>query len=86
LATHLAGKLIGELQREVRLLPNTHRFAGFAVLKSPDIPSVLIEMGYMSNRADESDLKKDAYRGKLMAAILRGLDQYFSPTVVARQM
>jgi N-acetylmuramoyl-L-alanine amidase len=86
LATHLAGKLIGELQREVRLLPNTHRFAGFAVLKSPDIPSVLIEMGYMSNRADESDLKKDAYRGKLMAAILRGLDQYFSPTVVARQL
>jgi N-acetylmuramoyl-L-alanine amidase len=85
LATHLAGKLIGELQREVRLLPNTHRFAGFAVLKSPDIPSVLIEMGYMSNRADESDLKKDAYRGKLMAAIVRGLDQYFSPTVVARQ-
>jgi N-acetylmuramoyl-L-alanine amidase len=86
LATHLASTLIGELQREVRLLPNTHRFAGFAVLKSPDIPSVLIEMGYMSNRADEADLKKDAYRGKLMAAILRGLDQYFSPTVVARQL
>jgi len=56
------------------------------VLRSPDIPSVLIEMGYLSNRIDEADLKKDAYRGKLMAAILRGIDQYFSPTVVARQM
>lgn len=86
LATHLASKLIGELQREVRLLPNTHRFAGFAVLKSPDIPSVLIEMGYLSNHTDETSLKKDAYRAKLMAAILRGLDQYFSPTVVARAM
>jgi N-acetylmuramoyl-L-alanine amidase len=86
LATQLADKLIGELQREVRLLPNTHRFAGFAVLKSPDIPSVLVEMGYLSNHSDEASLKKDAYRAKLMAAIVRGLDQYFSPSVIARAM
>jgi len=86
LATRLAGTLIGELQREVRLLPNTHRFAGFAVLKSPDIPSVLIEMGYLSNHVDETALKKEAYRAKLMTAVLKGLDQYFSPTVIARQM
>ena len=86
LATHFAGRLIGELQREVRLLPNTHRFAGFAVLKSPDIPSVLIEMGYLSNREDESSLKKEGYRSKLMAAVVRGVDQFFGTTVVARQM
>jgi N-acetylmuramoyl-L-alanine amidase len=86
LATRLAGKLITELQREVRLLPNTHRFAGFAVLKSPDIPSVLIEMGYLSNRIEETALKKESYRSKLISAIVRGIDQHFSQTVVARQM
>jgi N-acetylmuramoyl-L-alanine amidase len=86
LATHFAGRLIGQLQREVRLLPNTHRFAGFAVLKSPDIPSVLIEMGYLSNREDEAALKKEGYRTKLMTAVLRGVDQYFASTLVARQL
>ncbi len=85
LATHLAGRLIGELQRDVKLLEHTHRFAGFAVLKSPDMPSLLIEMGYLSNRLDESALKSESYRGKLMAAVVRGLDQYFAPTQVARQ-
>ena len=86
IATHFAGQLIDALQTEVRLLPHTHRFAGFAVLKSPDVPSVLIEMGYLSNREDESALKKPAYRAKLMAAVVRGLDHYFAPTQIARQM
>ncbi len=86
LATRFAGRLIGELQREARLLSNTHRFAGFAVLKSPDVPSVLIEMGYLSNREDEAALKKEGYRTKLMTAVVRGVDQYFNSAVIARQM
>lgn len=76
LATKLASKLIFQLQRDVKLLRNTHRFAGFAVLKSPDIPSVLIEMGYLSNRDDEKALKQAEYRKKLMAAVARGLDDH----------
>ncbi len=76
LATKLASKLIAQLQRDVKLLRNTHRFAGFAVLKSPDIPSVLIEMGYLSNREDERALKQTGYRKKLMAAVARGLDDH----------
>ena len=86
LAARLAIKLIGELQREVRLLPNTHRFAGFAVLKSPDIPSVLIEMGYLSNRIDETALTKASYRSRLMTAVLRGIDHHFSQTMIAGRM
>ena len=86
LATRFAARLIGELQREARLLSNTHRFAGFAVLKSPDIASVLIEMGYLSNREDEAALKKESYRTKLMTAVVRGVDQYFNSAVIARQM
>ncbi|MGE4063957.1 MAG: N-acetylmuramoyl-L-alanine amidase [Rhodospirillaceae bacterium] len=77
LATKLADRLIGELKREATLLRNGHRFARFAVLKSPDVPSVLIEMGYLSNREDEKALKSVAYRGKLMAAVVRGVDSHF---------
>jgi N-acetylmuramoyl-L-alanine amidase len=77
LATKLADRLIGELKREATLLRNGHRFARFAVLKSPDVPSVLIEMGYLSNRQDEASLKTESYRGKLMAAVVRGVDTHF---------
>jgi N-acetylmuramoyl-L-alanine amidase len=85
LAARLAGSLIEELRREVTLLRNAHRFAGFAVLKSPDIPSVLIEMGYLSNREDQNALLKEGYRGKLMNAIVRGLDLYYKETQVAQR-
>jgi N-acetylmuramoyl-L-alanine amidase len=85
LATKLASKLIIQLQRDVKLLRNTHRFAGFAVLKSPDIPSVLIEMGYLSNRDDEKALKQVGYRNKLMAAVARGLDDHMGTIQSARR-
>jgi N-acetylmuramoyl-L-alanine amidase len=65
------------LRREATVLRNGHRFAGFAVLKSPDIPSVLIEMGYLSNVPEETALKTDAYRARLMAAVVRGVDAHF---------
>jgi N-acetylmuramoyl-L-alanine amidase len=85
LATKLADRLIGELKREATLLRNGHRFARFAVLKSPDVPSVLIEMGYLSNREDEKALKTEAYRGKLMAAVVRGVDSHFGGIQSARK-
>ena len=52
-----ARKLVTELAKVRKMLRNTHRFAGFAVLKAPDIPSVLIELGYLSNRTDERMLR-----------------------------
>jgi N-acetylmuramoyl-L-alanine amidase len=85
LATKLADQLIGELRREATLLRNGHRFARFAVLKSPDVPSVLIEMGYLSNRQDETSLRTEAYRGKLMAAVVRGVDTHFGGVQSARR-
>ena len=85
LATKLADRLIGELKRETTLLRNGHRFARFAVLKSPDVPSVLIEMGYLSNRQDEAALKTETYRGKLMAAVVRGVDTHFGGVQSARR-
>ena len=65
------------------LLPNTHRFAGFAVLKAPDIASVLVEMGYLSNVQDEALLLSPAHRAKLAGAMLRAIDGYFAVLVAS---
>jgi N-acetylmuramoyl-L-alanine amidase len=77
-SSRFAAMLIKELGREVRILRNTHRFAGFAVLKAPDVPSVLLELGFLSNRHEEKALRSKAYRAKLGAALVRGVDQYFA--------
>ena len=77
-AARLAAHLITQLRRVVNLLRNTHRFAGFTVLKAPDIPSVLVEMGYLSNRADEKALLQPSYRAKLVSSIVQALDNYFA--------
>ncbi|MDX9860204.1 MAG: N-acetylmuramoyl-L-alanine amidase, partial [Rhodospirillales bacterium] len=57
-SARFAAFLVGELGRETELLRNTHRFAGFRVLKGPDLPSVLLELGFLSNRQDEQALLK----------------------------
>jgi len=72
-----AASLVRELKRETRLLRNTHRFAGFAVLKAPDVPSVLVELGFLSNREDERMLLRKGYRQKLASAIARAINAYF---------
>ena len=72
-----AGNIVEELGRETPLLTNTHRFAGFAVLKAPDVPAVLIEMGYLSNTIDEHNLRQPEYRHKLAHAISQAVDRYF---------
>ncbi|WP_332924206.1 N-acetylmuramoyl-L-alanine amidase [Candidatus Puniceispirillum sp.] len=53
-----------------------HRFAGFAVLKAPDMPSVLIEMGFLSNRKDEVNLRSQAYRRLLCQRITKAVISY----------
>ena len=60
------------------LLRNTHRFAGFAVLKAPDVPSVLVELGYLSNPAEERSLNRKRDRDRTAAAIVRAVDSYFA--------
>jgi N-acetylmuramoyl-L-alanine amidase len=77
LSKHLANVMVGQLGKSTRLLNNTHRFAGFAVLKSPTVPSVLVEVGYMSNRSEEKLLRSQAHRRKVAAAILRAIGDYF---------
>ena len=80
-SARFAAGLVTELRRETKVfkrLRNTHRYAGFTVLKAPDVPSVLLELGFLSNRQDEAVLRRKGYRRKLASAIVRAVDGYFS--------
>ena len=73
-----ANSVVDEMRGDgITLLENTQRSAGFAVLKAPDIPSVLIEMGFMTNAMESELLMSDAYRHKVAAALVAGIDNYF---------
>jgi N-acetylmuramoyl-L-alanine amidase len=82
----LAGMMVDSLERHgIMLLPTTpHRSAGFAVLKSPDIPSVLIEMGYLSDMADARALADPHHQQQIAGAIADGVDRYFAWLQVSR--
>ncbi|WP_246338066.1 N-acetylmuramoyl-L-alanine amidase [Azospirillum oleiclasticum] len=74
-----ANTVLEHLRREVKLLPaKPHRQAGFAVLTAPDVPSVLVEMGYLSSPADANLLTSQAHREKLARSLTRGIDAYFT--------
>jgi len=71
-----AHSLVGELSDTVGLINNPHRSAGFRVLKAPDVPSVLIELGYLSNPEDEEQLRDPDWRGKAAESIARAVDSF----------
>jgi len=73
-----ADVLTAELGDVTALVRNTRRFAGFVVLKSPDLPSVLLELGYLSNPTDAANLARPEYRDRLARATLRAIDRYFA--------
>lgn len=73
-----AGTMVDALRRHgVATLPRSHRQAGFAVLTAPDMPAILLEIGYLSNRADERLLLNRAHQKKLARAIAAAADRYF---------
>lgn len=76
-STRLAYSMVGSLDRDVPLLVNPSRHAGFVVLKAADIPSVLVEMGFMSNARDEAELRRAAHRTRVAGAMARAVDAYF---------
>jgi N-acetylmuramoyl-L-alanine amidase len=74
----LANFLVNHLGDVARLLNNTHRHAGFAVLTAPDVPSVLVELGHLSNAEDEQRLRSPEHRTRLAEALADAVDDYFA--------
>jgi len=63
---------------QVKILENTHRFAGFSVLTAPDMASILVELGYVSNKEEEEMLNQEEYRNKIIEVFVSAIDEYFS--------
>jgi N-acetylmuramoyl-L-alanine amidase len=72
-------------QNGVRLLPRTHRTAGFAVLTSPDIPAALVELGYLSNVQDEKLLTVRQHQLSLARALRASIDAHFAAGAAIRR-
>jgi N-acetylmuramoyl-L-alanine amidase len=63
----------------VKLIKNPQRSAAFGVLKAPEVPSVLIELGYLSNKEDEQLLQSEQWQTKAGQAIARSVFDFFEP-------
>ncbi|RWE30771.1 MAG: N-acetylmuramoyl-L-alanine amidase [Mesorhizobium sp.] len=73
-----AHTLVGQLSTSVGLINNPQRSAGFKVLKAPDVPSVLVELGYLSNAKDEAQLLDTEWRGKAAQSITNAVALFAS--------
>jgi len=77
-----------ELQRElsplIGLKPTFHKFAGLMVLKAPDVPSVLLETGYISNDDDLALLTSEEYRHKIALGVRRAVEAHFARQLVGK--
>jgi N-acetylmuramoyl-L-alanine amidase len=76
-SARFASLLTEEMADQTLVLRESHRFAGFAVLKAPDVPSVLIELGYLSNENDEAALRSARHRTRIGKAVEDAIDHYF---------
>jgi N-acetylmuramoyl-L-alanine amidase len=74
----LGGAMLGEIGRVGKLHKPRVEQAGFAVLKAPDIPSVLVEAAFISNPEEEVKLNSEVYLDQLAGALMRGIEGYFS--------
>ncbi|PVZ70407.1 N-acetylmuramoyl-L-alanine amidase [Pelagibaculum spongiae] len=79
----LASGVLGKLGRVGRLHSKKVGQAGFAVLKSPDIPSILVETGFITNPTEEKNLNSRNHRAKIAKAIASGFDQYLQRNPIA---
>ena len=71
-----ATTLVAELADSVALINNPHRYAGFRVLKAPDVPSVLVELGYLSNAEDEAQLLDPGWRARAAESIAEAVERF----------
>lgn len=83
-SAHLQNDIVAALSHDILMLHNPSRHADFVVLRSSDVPSVLVEMGFMSNEADELLLESDAHRKHVVCALQSGIDACMTTLSVLR--
>jgi N-acetylmuramoyl-L-alanine amidase len=76
----LGGEVLGQIGRVGKLHKGSVEQAGFAVLKAPDIPSILVETAFISNPEEEAKLRNAAYQARLVEALVSGIGRYFART------
>ncbi|MDO8289576.1 MAG: N-acetylmuramoyl-L-alanine amidase [Parvibaculum sp.] len=76
-SSRFAKSVVDYSRTTTSMLDPAHRFAGFVVLKAPDVPSVLIELGFLTNRADEKNITSPKWRTKVASSFVTAIDRYF---------
>ena len=76
LSVKFASTVVSQMKGNTILLDRTHRFAGFRVLKAPDVPSVLIELGFLTNSRDEKQLRSAKWRKTVAQALKQSIDTF----------
>jgi len=78
LSIQFAHRLVGDMRSATRLHKTPLKSAGFRVLRAPDVPSVLVELGYVSNRQDLQSLLSDGWRNRTADSMAQAIDSYFA--------
>jgi N-acetylmuramoyl-L-alanine amidase len=84
-SVNFARTLVGEMKNVARMNKNPMRSAGFRVLKAPDVPSVLVELGFVSDRQDLKQLTSEAWRRRAADSIVLAIDSFFAPRIAGTQ-
>lgn len=80
-SVQFARGLVAEMRNAARMHKDPLRSAGFRVLRAPDVPSVLIELGFVSNRGDLKSLTSEAWRSRTAASVARAIETYFAKRI-----
>jgi N-acetylmuramoyl-L-alanine amidase len=83
ISARFAGLLFREGRNDVRFMSNYHRFADFAVLKAPDMPSVLLETGYLTNRIDVQRVFSRAGQRRIAQGVTRSVERHFARRIAS---
>jgi N-acetylmuramoyl-L-alanine amidase len=84
-AMYFAKKAASEFQQVTEMTGQPIRSAAFVVLKAPDVPSVLVELGYLSSKKDEALLNSSEWRQKMATAMASAIDHYFKQSGTVSQ-
>jgi len=82
-SNRFARVLMGEMKTTVRMHKHPLKSAGFRVLKAPDVPSVLVELGYVSNKGDREHLVSESWRNRTVGAMSQAIDAFLAKRVVS---